>query len=300
MKKTRLAVTGLSGVLGKVFLPFLKKNYKVIDLYHKKPAQTKGVIHISCDLLNKESIEKVIQKSKPDAILHMAALTHIDRCEEDREQGKNGDVWKINVEATEALVKEAKKIGAHFVFLSSECVFNGRKKEYREHDKKHPKNWYGITKSEAENRVLKSGALAAIVRSTIAYGGNRKEKTIFGTLYAELQKKTPLSLVRDQYITPTYMLKIAEVVDQVLKKGSAGIYHVAPSDKTTPYLFAKKIAQHFHLDIKKIKGVTMAAHFGKQRAKLRLHHACLNAEQTYRKLNIAPHTTDEIFDTMIT
>ncbi len=81
-----------------------------------------------------------------DTVIHLAAKTHIDACEKDRPLGRNGEAWKDNVDATRKIVEFCRLGKKKLIFLSTECVFDGKKEKYYEKDNPNPINWYGATK----------------------------------------------------------------------------------------------------------------------------------------------------------
>jgi len=197
MKK--IAVTGLNGVIGKILIEKIPSNMELIDLYNtKKTISPRIKSHVKLNLLQKEKISKVLKKINPDTVLHMAAKTHIDNCERDKKNGKKGIVWKTNVNATKEIAKYCFENNVRIVFLSTECVFDGRKKSFSETDKKNPLNWYGYTKSNAEDEIVKSKARFSIIRAVVTYNKDDKGKTIYGKIFNNLKTKKAVYGVIDR------------------------------------------------------------------------------------------------------
>ena len=295
MKK--IAVTRLSGVVGKEFVKELVKEFSVYDLYHTTPTKTKSKKIVNCklDLTNLPKISKVLGEISPDIILHLAAITHIDRCEEDKLNGKNGIVWKVNVDATKEISKYAQKRKKKLVFFSTECVFDGVRRSNRENDTPNPKNWYGTTKREAENAVILSRN-STIIRSVIAYKENDEGKTLLGAILNQLKTGSKFSMVNDQMTNPTYIQDIVNGTVKAIKKDVSGILHIVTDTRITPYNFALKVAKHFGYDSKTIEGKSLLKYLGKKRAKTRLKNSCLNGRKSSQTLNFTPMTVDEVFD----
>src|SRR3990167_7390806 len=127
-----IAITGLNGVIGKILGEEIPATDQIVDLYHSKKysGHAKVYKHLKLDLLKKDKISNVLKKVKPDVIIHLAAITHIDRCEKDKKNGKNGEVWKVNVEGTAEIAKYCAKHKIQLIFLSTECVFDGKQKYF--------------------------------------------------------------------------------------------------------------------------------------------------------------------------
>lgn len=290
-----IAVTGLSGVIGSALLPTLTSaGYQVIDLYHQHPSTSPAVFKsIQLDLTNPD-FDLALSGFNISAVVHLAAITHIDRCENDKVFGKKGVVWQVNVIGTQKLVDYCLAHQIHLVYLSTECVFDGAVGLYTEQSPRHPKNWYGETKAAAEQAVEQLSSLGAIVRAVIAYQPNDQGKTIFGKLKPALLERKPISVVNDQEITPTYTGDITRAVLKILNQSAAGIFHLSSGEITTPYAFAQLLAKSYDFDGSIIKGQSMVEYFGEAKAKLRLKHATLDGTKTSRALGIRVRTPQEV------
>lgn len=293
MKK--IAITGLSGVIGTRLLKNLP-DFEIYDLYHTQKAFSEYVIHKHIELLDSKNIINCLNKINPDVIVHMASITHIDKCEDDRKNSREGKVWKVNVGSTNTLSKFCKKNNIKLIFLSTECVFDGEEQTYNEKSIKNPRNWYGITKSEAENIILDNCPDASIIRAAIAYHEEDQEKTLFGKISKLFKDGKKFGAVTDQFITPTYTDDIVKAINSLLKNPKSGIFHICPEEKTTIYDFACKIASKFGFDQSLIVKQTLEEYFGEERAKLRLRNSCLDGEWTKSQLKIIPLTVTEVLD----
>lgn len=294
MKK--VAITGLSGVIGKVLIEEIPKKYQIIDLFHQK--QYEGSIrikkHFHLDLLNRDEIRKVLEFVKPGVIIHLAAVTHIDRCEKDKILGKKGKTWKINVEGTREIAEYCAKHKIHLIFLSTECVFDGKQKYFSEDSIKNPINWYGVTKSEAEDLLLASGAPVTIIRSVVAYHKNDSGKTIYGKILNDLKTKKNISAVKDQLFTPTHTYDIVKAINKVIENKLLGIYHVAAKKSLSPYDFALLIAGKNKYSRNLVKKTTLQSYYDSKRAVLRLRHACLSGQKSNKILKFIPVNPESI------
>ncbi|HVZ66637.1 MAG TPA: sugar nucleotide-binding protein [Patescibacteria group bacterium] len=294
--KKNVAVTGLSGVVGKVFARLYGDEYNLIDLYHNKKTLSSPQIkkHYKLDLLNTNRIQKILEKVNPDVVVHMASITHIDKCETDRKNGEKGNVWKINVEATRQIVSFCSKKKIPFVFLSTECVFDGKKKKFNESSKKNPRNWYGVTKSAAEDIIIASKAKAAIIRSVVTYHKADHGKTIYGKVLRSLKNKGIVYAVGDQFFTPTYTEDIVKGVRVVIDGKLTGIFHVVPAKTITPYKFSILIAKSNNFPSRMVKKTSLVSLYGKDRANLRLVNASLSASKSRKILNFIPKAPGEV------
>ncbi len=292
MKKPVLAATGLSGFLGKSIASELIGEFQVIDLFNKNPLKNNGIHNIQLDLLQISTIQSKLRRIKPDAILHLAAATHIDHCQLDKRFGVAGAVWKLNVEATREIAEYAETHATHLTVMSTECVFDGNRSSFSENDAPNPKNWYGSTKHAAEN-IIRLLSSAAIVRAVIAYNSSTQLNNIYGRIFSELKNRNQLPVVSDQVISPTHTSLIASALIKIISGQLNGIFHISPTDTLTPYQFARLIAHAHSFDESLLKPVTLHELFGSRRSKLRLKHAVLDSAMTMKRLHIQPQTTIE-------
>jgi dTDP-4-dehydrorhamnose reductase len=292
----RVAITGLSGVIGQILSEEISPKVEAIDLFNKtKYTNSKKIKrHMHFNLLDKNRISLVLRRVKPDIVIHMAAITHIDACEKDRKNGRNGVVWRTNVEGTYEIAKFCAKYKKHLILLSTECVFDGKQRRFSENSQKNPLSWYGITKSEAEDLALASGAPVTIIRSVVAYHEKDRGKTIYGKILKELRAKKRISSVTDQLLTPTYTHDIVKAINGIVERKLLGIYHVIPKKSLSPYEFALLIAKKDHFPRSHIQKTTLKKYYGEKRASLRLHYACLSGNETNKILNFIPKNPEDI------
>lgn len=297
-----IAATGLSGEIGKLFLNSVSKNIEIIDLYHKTPISHPQVIaHIKTNLENikllRSTLDSVGTSFKPQFLIHLAAITHLDRCELDKEKGKESLSWIVNVEATQIIAQHCFKYNVHLIYLSTECVFDGNKLQYLESDRTNPKSWYGTTKAAAEQVIINSGANASILRAVIAYSPQGKH-TIWQKITDSALQNTLLKMANDHYMTPTYVGDLILAIRQVIRHKYTGIFHITPNAAITPFDFAQKIFSHYNYNSGLLKSNNLQTILGLERAKLRLKHACLDSTQTNSILNIPFRLVDEVLKTV--
>ncbi len=143
------------------------------------------------NILDSKAEQQTLAKIKPDAVVHAAALTDVDKCELEKELA-----WKTNVEATENLVQLCRKRGVFLVYVSTDYVFDGEKGMYKETDNPAPINNYGLTKLKGEEAVQ---ALDnhCIARGSVIYGSTPATGKINFALWLldKLKKKEEVKIV---------------------------------------------------------------------------------------------------------
>jgi dTDP-4-dehydrorhamnose reductase len=198
----------------------------------------------SLDFTDVATIASACDKIKPDVIIHTGALSNADECEQNKEAA-----FRTNVTGTINILEAAKKIKSHFVFLSTDFVFDGERGLYKEDDNRAPVNYYGETKLLAENEVMKYEYDWSIVRTVLVYGKNFSGKENFVTSIAQaLKDGKPLKIFDDQVRTPTYVEDLVKGVVFIVEKKAGGIYHISGEEVLTPYQMAVEVAKYLHLN----------------------------------------------------
>ncbi|MCW3974814.1 MAG: dTDP-4-dehydrorhamnose reductase [Candidatus Bathyarchaeota archaeon] len=250
----RIFVTGASGLLGsKITELATEAGHKVISGYATRTPDYGDIIRL--DIRDEKSILKRIAESKPDTIIHCAALTNVDDCESNKDLAK-----KINTDGTKGVAKAAKNAGAYLVYISTDYVFDGLKGLYREGDKEAPINFYGHSKLLGEKAVISLNNEFLIIRPSIIYGARSASgKTNFALwILKSLEKMVTINILTDQYVSPTLNTNLAKILLEACEKKLDGIYHMAGNFRISRYNFAIRLAEIFGLDKTLIKKVKMS------------------------------------------
>ncbi|KGD81363.1 dTDP-4-dehydrorhamnose reductase [Pantoea stewartii subsp. indologenes] len=172
------------------------------------------------DITDRVAVVRVVKKFKPDVIMNAAAYTAVDKAETDRTRA-----LKINAIGPENLAQAAKMIGARFIHISTDYVFDGVKKTpYTEQDPPCPINFYGLSKWEGEKRVFEVLPEAIVIRTSwmfSEYGNN-----FVSTMLRLAQTRSELHVVNDQYGCPTYAGDLAQAMITLADMPEKhGLYH---------------------------------------------------------------------------
>jgi dTDP-4-dehydrorhamnose reductase len=247
----KVIVTGANGMLGSSIIKAFGGKYKFysVDKDHLEPILPNPV---QADLTDKEKVEEVITKIKPNLVIHCAAVTNVDFCEDNKEI-----CYKVNVDATKYLSEICKKLDIVLVYISTDFIFDGEKGNYREEDKPNPLGVYAESKLLGEKAVIDSGVNYIIPRTSI-YGWNiqKKESLVEWIINANRQKKV-LNLITDQYFTPIFTNNLAEAIFELYEAKKFGLFNIAGSERISKYDFAMKTADAFNLDKSLIQKITL-------------------------------------------
>lgn len=286
MEKTIL-ITGGNGLLGqhltKVFRD--ETTFKVIVTGRGEDRlKENGYQYFSMDITSVDEVEIVLKENQPDIIIHSAAISKVEECEDNNENAILNNVY-----STELLLKTGKKYGLkHFMFISTDFVFDGEKGMYEETDKRNPPNYYGMTKLMSEDLLFKEKEVEiSIVRTCLVYGQVKDMSRTNIMLWAKekLAKGEIIRVVNDQYRTPTYVGDLAKGCFLIVNKEVTGIFHISGKDYLTPYEIVLKVAEYLTLPIKNI--IPVDASKFKEHGRRPLKTGFSN-NKAYEKLNYQP------------
>jgi dTDP-4-dehydrorhamnose reductase len=245
----KILVTGSNGLLGQKLSDLIIANpaYELIASSKGKNRypQTEGYVYEELDITNYNDLERLIQKHRPDAVIHTAAMTNVDQCESEMEACR-----KLNVEAVEHLIKLAAIHPFYLVHLSTDFIFDGTTGPYKEDDLPNPLSYYGHSKNDAEQLLLASSIQYSILRTIIVYGVAAEMSRSNIVLWAKgaLEKGSPIKVVNDQFRMPTLAEDLALACILAIEKKTQGIYHISGKDYMSVIEMVKRIAAFFKLD----------------------------------------------------
>ena len=221
----KVLVTGVNGQLG----------YDVVKELKKRKHQAVGVDRERMDLTSTEQIKECIYNVNPEAIIHCAAYTAVDKAEDEEELCR-----RVNSIATKDIAECAKKLDIPMIYISTDYVFDGTKDgEYTEEDMPNPINVYGKTKYEGEVYVQKLLDKYYIVRISWVFGENGNN--FIDTMLRLAKDKDEINVINDQVGSPTYTKNLAPLLVDMIETDKYGIYHATNEGFCSWYEFAKEI-----------------------------------------------------------
>ncbi|HEX6803111.1 MAG TPA: SDR family oxidoreductase [Terriglobales bacterium] len=237
-------VTGASGLLGSSLVrEALARGRQVSGICRQNSLPLPGADVYSVDLTNSVATQELVHALHPSIILHCAAATNVDWCEDHPEEAR-----MINVAASAFLSKLAREMDATFVYVSSDGVFDGHRGNYSESDAPNPLNAYAASKCEAEREVLAADPSALIVRVTF-YGWNPQQKSsLAGWILSELNHGTAVRGFTDVFFCPLLANDLSGILVDMLDRQLYGVYHVVGSERVSKFDFAVRLAAVFGFD----------------------------------------------------
>lgn len=230
----KVLVTGANGQLG----------YDVVKELQKQNIECYGTSRKDFDIVDFNGTEKFIANYMPDVVIHCAAYTSVDKAEDEQ-----GLCYLVNASATENIAEICRKINAKMMYISTDYVFDGAKDGFYEvDDEPNPINVYGKTKLLGEQAVQRILDKYFIVRISWVFGehGNNFVKTMLRLG----KERKEISVVADQYGSPTYTADLAALLVEMIKTDKYGVYHATNEGVCTWAEFAEEIFKIAKLDVK--------------------------------------------------
>jgi dTDP-4-dehydrorhamnose reductase len=221
----RIVITGHRGQLGRALQAALPQ------------ADLLGLDLPEHDITDAIGISGVILRFQPEVVIHVAAMTDVDGCEQ------NPDLaFRINALGTQNVALASQQAGAAMVHVSTNDVFSGTLgRSYYEWDQPAPKSIYAQSKTAAEFYVRSLLQQFYIVRTAWVYarGGNNFVTKIL----AAANRLGALRVVADEVSTPTYAPDLAQAIAKLVATGHFGFYHLTNSGFCSRYEWACKILE---------------------------------------------------------
>lgn len=289
----KILVTGSNGLLGQKLTALLQQKDSMQLIATARNASVlqieKGEFRL-LDVTHKKQVDEVVAAVKPDVIIHTAAMTQVDECETNREA-----CMLHNATAVEYIVEACQTHQAHLVHVSTDFIFDGSAGPLDETAEPKPVNFYGESKLAAEKIIQRSNISWSILRTVLVYGitNNMSRSNIVLWVKKSLEEGKTISVVSDQWRTPTLAEDLAMGCYLAALKKATGVFHISGKDFITPYDIAVKTAEFFKLDKALIKP-TNSEQF-KQPARRPLKTGFI-IEKAKKELGYEPHSFLEGLD----
>ena len=229
----KVLVTGVRGQLG----------YDVVKELEKRGMEAVGVDIEEMDITDAVSVEKVIGEASPDAVIHCAAYTAVDAAEDNVELCR-----KVNADGPQNIANECKKLDIPMIQISTDYVFDGMGEQlWQPDDKREPVSVYGQTKYEGELAVQNTLEKYFIVRIAWVFGVNGKN--FVKTMLNLGRTRDKLTVVCDQFGSPTYTYDLAKLLVDMVQTDKYGVYHATNEGFCSWYEFACEIFRQAGIEV---------------------------------------------------
>lgn len=246
----RLLVTGASGFLGWHISKKQGTGWQTVGVWNENQS---GIFpktpSIQIDLTDKDAIWHSLKEVKPEAVLHLAAISGTATCEQEPEKSH-----AINVQATAHLAEMCADRKIRLLFTSSEQVFDGGKGTYGEDDSPNPKNVYGQQKLEAERLVAAIHPDAATIRISVLFGKAGGVAQCFLEQWVESWRNmVPVTAFHDEVRSFLSGSTAADGLFHLLQQGASGLFHLGGAEGLSRTDFAEQVKEIFKLDHAAVK-----------------------------------------------
>jgi|SRR3989344_5140922 len=224
---SKVLITGTDGMVGNYIDFGIKTNKRSLDITDLKE------VKIFC------------HSHRPQAIIHLAAETDVDRCERDP-----AHAYLVNGIGAYHMALLAKELGIKMVYISTAGVFDGAKDGlYTEEDKPNPQNYYGRSKHMGELAVQGMLNDYIIARVCWMFGGGPEKDQKFVAKIIKQFDKPEIKAIDDQIGSPTFGKDLVKAIKKLLEDNAIGIFNLANSGVCSRYEFAKEIINILKPDI---------------------------------------------------
>ncbi len=236
-------VTGASGMLGsevcKVFA-----GTQDISLFSTSRSMVERANHRTFDLLE-SSYTSLFEWSKPDVVIHCAAMTNVDLCEKDQDLAQAVNVGSVS-KLLEAM--RIKSTNTKLFFISSDAVKAEGQPMAIESCRTMPLNFYGQTKLDAEKLILTSNLQSTVIRTTIV--GSKKhlgQSSFVDGIIERTKNKEKSHLFTDAIFTPISCMRLTETIQKILFLTLPKILHIAGAEAVSKYDFGTRLLEEMGL-----------------------------------------------------
>lgn len=240
----KIVITGASGFLGQQLMARCPADCSLIPLYHKHPIKHPNAQKI--DLSNDEQLRQFMKNLQADVIIHAAAISSLEQCEQDQIGSYN-----VNVYGSLELADLADVFGIPLLFISTDQVFNGLSAPYVEDDFAYPINQYGLQKQTVEESLYYEYTRTAICRLPLLYGWDAQGRNFLQKWLKTWKAGKIVAAFEDETRSPLSVTAAADWIFQVarfLKRNpkpapAYRLWHLAGSEALSRVSMARKIQE---------------------------------------------------------
>jgi dTDP-4-dehydrorhamnose reductase len=241
-------ITGGAGLLAVNWALALRDTCAVTLGMHDRVVVLSGV---NTQMINLESVDDlvhVLALNQINIVVHAAGLTNVDLCETQPELARH-----VNIQLAANVAKACANLGLSLIHISTDHLFAGTEALVSEDCPVTPVNVYGLTKAEAEQKVLQAHPKALVIRTNF-YGWGPSYRPSFSDVVLEaLRSGKELTLFKDVFYTPILIKTVALAAHSLVDLKADGIFHVVGDERISKYEFGCKVAEEFKLDASLIK-----------------------------------------------
>ena len=244
----KICIIGASGLLGEGFQHISRDVTNEFIFCYRKNKILNGE---QTDITNNDAVSSFLKLHKPDVTINCSAITDLDFCEKNKSQALN-----VNSLGAQKLAQACNLYGSHLIHVSTDYVFDGKAGPYQENDIPNPISYYGKTKQQSEELILKENENFCVIRTGMLYGWCKNKQNLATMIISELRNNREVKLINDLQVSPSYTDNIAELILELALMKTSGIFNVANSSIVTRYDFGLLLSEVFELNQSLIKSIS--------------------------------------------
>ena len=249
----RILVTGASGLLGLNVALESAKTHTVIGSVNRHPFRTETLTVVGADFLASGTLQRLLAEVEPDWVIHCAALADVAACEANPVLAR-----RLNSEVPSELAVATANCGVRLLHVSTDAVFDGKRRGYAEEDPPNPSSVYAQTKLDGERAVADLDPTAIIARVNLFGWSMSGERSIVEFFLNGLRSGKPMMGFTDVEFCPLLANDLADIFLKMLSANLTGVYNVVSVESISKYDFGIETAREFGLDQSLISPSTVA------------------------------------------
>ena len=238
----RLLIAGAGGLVGRA----------VLEHCTRECDQIARLDHAALDITDEDQVNATFERERPEVVINCAAWTNVDQCELDLERAQ-----KVNAYGPELLALGCRRLGALFITLSTDYVFDGEKNGfYTQRDQPNPQSAYATSKLQGERRAQIAWARTIVVRSGYIFGAGGTN--FLSTIVARARRGEHPQAINDSFGTPTFAPDLARQLYRLAQLDLPGVYHVVNAGQGASFAeFARQALATAGLDTALMQEVSL-------------------------------------------
>ncbi len=240
----KILITGISGFIGHHFKDKQSPDRQFFGTYHQNPVQFEDIHCYPLDIRNTAAFIELVEDIQPDTVIHLAALSNPNYCENHPEKCQ-----EINSAATFHLITACQNRGIHFIFASTDLVFDGKMAPYTEKDAANGIMTYGNDKAKTEHLAqLMYPDQVTIARLPLQYGWCQSAPNFLTSWIKDLKSGKTIRAFTDEYRTAAWAGDVVDGLLLLADRKEAGTWHLGGPERQSRYDFAIDLAKALDTD----------------------------------------------------
>ncbi|MHB8108763.1 MAG: SDR family oxidoreductase [Syntrophorhabdaceae bacterium] len=243
----RILITGGTGLIGKAFIENRSGKDAIVATYLGTYTMEdyEGVTYVRSDIRDLEGNVRIFREYKPEVVIHTASIGSPDYAETHRKETHD-----VNITGARNILSICEKVGAKYIYISSNGIYDGDRAPYGEESNAEPVNYYGEVKLKAEMMAREAKVQCAIVRPILIYGWNYafERSNIVTQTILKLQRGEVMKAYDDVYANPLFNHSCAMAIWEIIRRGKYDVFNIAGADRVSIYQLLRKVAEIFDVD----------------------------------------------------